>query len=129
MICVLPSVQPALQHRVVDVLDADAGVFSDDVERIEQFLQIREANFPRTPLRPNGHLQGCGGRPMAAAGVEETELNSLHARPDSDKRNAVPVASMVKRLLRVSKLTNSCIFTMLASLSSSCKTARIEFST
>ena len=114
----------ALQHRVVNVLDADAGVFPDNVERIEQFLQVREANFPRTPLRLNGHLQGCGGRAMAAPGVEETELNPLHARPHSDKPSAVLCCNLVKRLLQVSKLTNSCIFTMLALLSSSCKTSR-----
>ena len=58
-----------------------SGVFPDDVERIEQFLQVREANFPRTPLRLNGHLQGCSGRAMAAAGIEETELNPLHGVP------------------------------------------------
>ena len=65
----------AAQHPVVEVLDPYAGVFLEDIQRVEQFLQIDQANFPRTFLRLNGHLQGRGCRAMAAAGVEETKLD------------------------------------------------------
>ena len=75
----LPSVQPCAQHQVVEVLDAYAGVFPEDVDRVEQFLKVRKLNFPRALLRPDGHFQRRGGRPVTAAGVKKPELDSLHA--------------------------------------------------
>src|ERR1700678_2794927 len=51
----------------------------EDIQLIEQFLNVEQANVPRTFLRLNGHLQRSGCRAMSAAGVEKAKRDSLHA--------------------------------------------------
>ena len=63
------------QQQVVDVLQADAGVLAENVERIEHFLQIHQPDFPRAPLLLNNRLERVSGRAMAAAGFEEDEIS------------------------------------------------------
>ena len=67
------------QHQVVGVLNPDAGVLPQDVNRVEQFLKVCKLNFPRTLLRPDRHFQRRCSRPVAAPGVKKSELDSLHA--------------------------------------------------
>src|SRR5882724_12788802 len=75
---------PALyQHLVIDVLQSQAGDFAEDIQRIEDFLQIDQADLPRfTPRRPvlridyrfQRHSRGA----MASTGVEIDKINFLH---------------------------------------------------
>ncbi len=54
------------QHLVVEVLDADVGVFLEDIELVEQFLEVRQPNFPGLLRQPGWPFQGLwlprGGR-------------------------------------------------------------------
>src|SRR5271170_517965 len=60
------SERPALaQHGVIDILNADPGVFFDDIEGIHQLLQIGETDFPGTPLGFDNHLESGGGGTVA----------------------------------------------------------------
>src|SRR5579863_1859766 len=72
--------RPAVaQHQVIGVLYPDAGVFPQNVNRVEQFLQVCKLNFPRTLLRLNCHFERRGGGPVAAPCIEKSKLDSLHA--------------------------------------------------
>ena len=74
------------QHPVVKILDADARVFLEDIECVEQFLQVGQANFPRPLLPADGHIKCRGCSAMAAACVEKTELDSSACDADSGNR-------------------------------------------
>ena len=66
-----------LQHDVVDILHPDACVFAKNVERIEDFLEIYQADFPGPPLLFNDCFQCVGGGAMPAPRVEEDEVKLL----------------------------------------------------
>ena len=68
------------QHLVVEVLDADVGVFLEDIELVEEFLKVGEPDFPGLPPRLDSHFERRGGRAMAPSGVEENKLDSFHAQ-------------------------------------------------
>ena len=110
------------QHQVIGVLDANAGVFPQDVNLVEQFLKVRKLNFPRALLRPDGHFQRRGGRPVAAPGVKKSELDSFHACGILAFGRAVNCYSYVKSRLYVSKELNIFVFRTLAAASSACNT-------
>jgi len=75
---------PALrQHLVIDVFQAQAGDLAEDVQRIEDFLQIDQADLPslargRPVLRIDHRFQRHGRGAMASAGVEIDKINFLH---------------------------------------------------
>ena len=78
------------EHLVVEVLDANAREFSENIESIEQLLQIQELNVPGKILGLNGHLERCGRAAMSAAGVEEDELDSFHQARHCGTRCSAP---------------------------------------
>ena len=53
--------------------------FLEDIEGIENLLQVSQLDFPRALLALDGHLKRGGGRPVPAAGIEETELKPLQS--------------------------------------------------
>src|SRR3984893_14586179 len=67
------------QHRIVEILYANARISLYNVERIEEFLEVCKLYFPRALLRPDGYIGGWGGGPVATAGVEEGEFHALHS--------------------------------------------------
>ena len=68
----------APEHQVVNVLHAHAGERTNEVQRVQMFLQIEEMNVPGAILGINDGLQCRGGAAMAAAGVKIDELDSAH---------------------------------------------------
>ena len=74
----LPKVQPGAQHPVVKILDANSRVFAKNVSGIENLLQVRETHVPRALLARDGQLQRSGSGAVAAAGIEESKLDSFH---------------------------------------------------
>src|SRR6185436_13091319 len=66
------------QHQVVNILQANAGNFAEDVERIEHFLKIDQPDFPRSGLLVDDRFQRGGGGSMASSGIEVDEINLLH---------------------------------------------------
>ena len=66
-----------LQHEVVDILEPQPGDFAEHVERIEPLLQVYHADLAGAPL-PLHHLpQRVGRGAVAAAGIEEDEINGF----------------------------------------------------
>ena len=62
------------QQQIVDVLQANAGVLTKNVEGVENFLQIDEPDFPGPLLLLDHRLERGGRRPMPAARVEEYKI-------------------------------------------------------
>ena len=56
------------------------GVFAENVERIENFLEIDQADFPGPPLLLDDSFQRIGGGPMPAPGVEKNESRASSTR-------------------------------------------------
>lgn len=70
---------PALfERRIVNVLQPQAGNFAEDIQRVEEFLQVHHADLPRTPLARNDFAQRIGRAAVAAAGIEEDEIELRH---------------------------------------------------
>jgi hypothetical protein len=63
-----------LEHQIVKVLHAQAGELAENVDRIQEFLQIDQPDIEEAALSFDDALQRIGGRAMAAAGVEEDEI-------------------------------------------------------
>ncbi len=73
------SQRPAfLQQEIVDVLHVDAGVFAENIERLEDVLQVDQPDFPRPLLLLDNSLERVGCRAMAASRVEIYEIELLH---------------------------------------------------
>ena len=76
------------EHLVVEILNANAREFSENIESIEQLLQIQELNVPREILGLDGHLKGRGRAAMPAARVKENEFDSFHEPRNCGTRNS-----------------------------------------
>src|SRR5215831_3721978 len=68
------------QHLVIEVLDANPGVFLEDIQLVQKLLDIGKLHIPRELLRLRRHLEGGGRRAMPPTGIKEPELDSLHSR-------------------------------------------------
>ncbi len=74
-----------LQHHVVDVLHPDASVLAENIEGVENFLEIYQADFPLPSLLLDDGLQGVGSRPVPAASVKEDEVQALQRQVPSNR--------------------------------------------
>jgi len=71
-----PAETPApLEQPVIDFLGTDPGRFADDVDRVQQFLQIHQADSPRPPLPHDDVPERRGGSAMPAPGVKHYEVD------------------------------------------------------
>ena len=67
-----------LQHQVVEVLHAQAGQLAPPVNRIHQFLQIYQPDFPPA-LFIHHQAESLGSGAMAAARIKENKVGVDHA--------------------------------------------------
>ena len=65
------------ETEVINVFQPDRSEFAKNVERIEQFLEIDETNFPRPLLVFNDCFERVGGGAMATARVEVNKVDFL----------------------------------------------------
>src|ERR1700676_4477766 len=73
------------QHCVVDVLQAQAGHFAKNVQRIEHFLKVHQTDVPGTILLCNHRTERRSSSTVASAGVEVKEVYSKYAVGTSNK--------------------------------------------
>ena len=66
------------QHQVIDVLQANSGHLTKDIERMQYLLQIDKPYVPREFLLLDNRFQRRRGGPMPSAGVEIDEINIRH---------------------------------------------------
>ncbi len=66
-----------MQQHVVHVLHPDSGVFAENIQWIQDFLEVYQPDFPRPPLLLDHSFQGVGGGTVAASGIEENEVQPL----------------------------------------------------
>jgi hypothetical protein len=52
----------------------------DEVDGTQQILNMDEPDFPRPPLLVDDGFQRSGSGAMAAAGIEEHEVNLAHTQ-------------------------------------------------
>ena len=69
---------PLFQHQIVNVLHPQPRELTENVQRIQRFLQVNHADFDRPALALHDFAERIGRRPMAAAGVEKDEIELLH---------------------------------------------------
>jgi hypothetical protein len=63
------------QQEVVNVFQADGSELSEDIQRIQKFLEIDKADFPRPFLALDDCFECVGSGAMAAASVEEDKVD------------------------------------------------------
>ena len=68
-----------LQHQVVDVLQADPGELAEDIDFIQHFLQVDQADSNGRACCSIDLLKRVGGGAMPAARVEVDEVELLHS--------------------------------------------------
>ena len=66
------------QHRVVDVFQPKTGDLAKNIQRIEYFLKVHQADLPGTGLFRDNRAKSRGGRTVASAGVEVHEIDSRY---------------------------------------------------
>ena len=72
--------QSVLEHPVVQVLDPDAREAMEDVDRLQDVAQIHHPDLPAALLFVGQRLERrCGGA-MAAARIEEDQIDPRFAR-------------------------------------------------
>ena len=72
------SQRPAfLQHDVVDILHPDAGVFAENIQRIQDLLQVNQPDFPGPPLLLDHGFQRVRGGSVPASGIKEHKVKSF----------------------------------------------------
>src|SRR5262249_54075735 len=82
--------RPALfEHDIVNILKAQARELAKNIEVVQYFLQVDQADFPGPVLLLDDTAQGIGCRAMTASSVEinKIELHAIrlwHAAPRPD---------------------------------------------
>lgn len=70
---------PALrQHFVINVLQAEVRDFAEHIQGIEEFLEIRQTDFPRPALLFDDGFERRRRGAVSSSGIEEHKFNSFH---------------------------------------------------
>ena len=67
------------QHLVVNIFQAQACYLSKDIQRVKDFLNIHQPDFPGAPLIADQRPQRGSGGAMASAGVEVQKVDLRYA--------------------------------------------------